>query len=128
MNAYCRTERTYDDFDRAAYELAGIFASRGFGTAQHREAVAALREILEHSASSPPLPRTPPATGEGEPPPGSPHYREGNGLRALNAELRALLWASHSLLQFDSYEDHSAVAAQVRLNRTFFAKSQEAAP
>jgi hypothetical protein len=84
MNAYCRPERTYDDFDRAAYELAAIFASRGFGTSQHREAVAALREILKHSASSPPLPRTPPATGEGEPPPGSPHCREGDGVMRRN--------------------------------------------
>jgi hypothetical protein len=59
MNAYCRRESTYDDFDRVAYELAAIFASKGFGTAQHREAVAALREFFENSASSPPLPRTP---------------------------------------------------------------------
>jgi hypothetical protein len=56
MTAHCRPEHTYDDFELAAYELAGIFASRGFGTAQHREAVAALREFFENSASSPLIP------------------------------------------------------------------------
>jgi hypothetical protein len=46
MNAYCRRECSCDDFELAAYELAGIFASKGFGTAQHREAVAVLREFF----------------------------------------------------------------------------------
>jgi hypothetical protein len=79
MTAHCRPDRYPDkaDIDEAAAFIALAIDDRVPYTRAIIRIAERIHELRE-SASSPPLPRPPPATGEGEPPPGRPFYQEGD--------------------------------------------------